>query len=169
MKKKGLFEITEKEYNSIFQAYKLWKSFDELMRNVSSRGVNLHEGISEVVVCYVNGYYHSVGEGSEDAKTKNNLKVQVKASSNFEDDLTSFGPKSEFDILHFARLNRETDELYLYDISIDTLYDIKVSKKETFKDKQKLGQRPRFSIIKNFLKESKPYAIVNMINGDIKR
>ena len=93
----------------------------------------------------------------------------MKATSNFETDLTSFGPKSEFDILHFARLNRETDELYLYDIPLDTLYDVKVSKNKTFKDKQNSGQRPRFSIIDKYLKESKPYAIVNMINGDIKR
>lgn len=169
MKKKGLFKITKEEYNRILQAYKLWKNFDELMRDVSSRGVNLHEGISEVVVCYVNDYYHSIGKGSEDALTNTKLKVQVKATSNFETDLTSFGPKSEFDILHFARLNRETDELYLYDIPLDTLYDVKVSKNKTFKDKQNSGQRPRFSIIDKYLKESKPYAIVNMINGDIKR
>lgn len=169
MIEKGLVEINEEKYNSVLYAYTLWKKFDEVMREISSRGVNLHEGISEVVVCYVNDFYHSIGRGSEDAETRNHLKVQVKASSNFDDDLTSFGPTSEFDFLHFARLHRESDKLYLYDIPLNTLYDIKVNEKETFKDKQNNGQRPRFSIIKNFLKDAKPYAIVNMINGEITR
>lgn len=171
MVKKGYYKISNMGYKDILSAYLLWKKFDEKMRKYSSRGVNLHEGISEVVVCYVNDFYHSVGLGSEDAKTNDEKFVQIKGSSNFDRDLTSFGPESKFDVLHFARLKRDTDEMYLYDIPIDELYDVKVNKTQTVKDKQELGQRPRFSIINRYLKEEqeKPYAIVNMLTGDIKR
>jgi type-2 restriction enzyme bsp6I len=94
-------------------------------------------------------------------------KVQVKASSNFNSDLTSFGPTSEFDILEFARLNQEENKLYLYKIPIDNLYDINVNSNETFKEQQQSGRRPRFSIIEKYIKEYnlKHYAVVDMITG----
>lgn len=171
MAKKGYYEVDEQQFYDILEAYKIWKEFDSTMRKYSSRGVNFHEGISEVIVCYVNDFRHSIGMGSEDAITKNNELVQVKATSNFDNDLTSFGPTSKFDKLHFARLKRDTDELYLYEIPIDELYEIKVNNKETLKDKQEKGQRPRFSIINRYLREEsvRPYAIVNMNTKEIKR
>lgn len=171
MVKKGLYKIETKDYIRILDAYKTWKEFDAIMREYSSRGVNLHEGISETIVCYVNDFYHSVGKGSEDAVTNDGKLVQVKATSNFNDDLTSFGPTSKFDLLHFARLDKVDDKLYLYDIPIEELYEVPVNENEKFRDKQLKGQRPRFSIIKKYLSEDKerPYAIVDLITGNIKR
>lgn len=171
MTKKGLYKVNKNDYMRILDAYKTWKKFDEMMREYSSRGVNFHEGISETIVCYVNDFYHSVGKGSEDAVTNNEELVQVKASSNFNEDLTSFGPTSKFDFLHFARLDKEEDKLYLYDIPIKELYEVPVNKNETFKDKQLKGQRPRFSIIKKYLSEDKekPYAIVDLNTGNINK
>lgn len=163
--------ITEKDFKDALKSYQLWKELDQRMRSSSSRGVNFHEGISEVLVCYVNSFYHSVGLGSEDAITKDNKLVQIKATSNFDDDLTSFGPRSKFDILHFARLDRQTDQLYLYDISIDFLENIKVNSTETFREQQEQRRRPRFSIIKKIIKPNnlEPYAVIDLKNGNITR
>jgi len=162
-------KITKDKFFEILEAYQLWKRFDEVMRKHSSRGVNLHEGITEVIVCYVNDFYHSIGQGSEDAFNKYNEQVQIKATSNFDSDLTSFGPTSEFQHLHFARLNRNGDLLYLYNISIKGLQNIMVNKENTFREQQNQNRRPRFSIIKKIIipKKLKPYAKVNLINGQI--
>lgn len=104
----------------------------------------------------------------EDALDENNVKIQIKSTSNYHIDLTSFGPTSEFEILEFARLDQDNDYLYLYKIPIDDLYDVLVNKSQTFKQQQQAGRRPRFSIISNFIEpySLKPYAEVDMITGD---
>ena len=125
---------------------------------------------SEFIVCYVNDYYHSIGKGSEDAYTNNMIKVQIKGTSNYNNDLTSFGPTSEFNILEFARLDQDNDNLYLYKIPIDNLYNVHVNKTETFKQQQLAGRRPRFSVISAYIERYDlcPYAVVDMNTGEIK-
>lgn len=164
-----MMEITRENFKNALDSYKLWKELDKRMRDLSSRGVNFHEGISEVLVCYANSFYHSVGKGSEDAFTKDGKQVQIKATSNFDNDLTSFGPTSEFDLLHFARLNKLEDKLYLYNIPLSFLENMKVNKEETFRDQQLMGRRPRFSIINKIIipYNLKPYAIIDLVTGHI--
>lgn len=166
-----IVKITHEKFKEACESYFVWKELNERMKNSSSRGVNIHEGITEPIVCYVNDYKHSVGKGSEDAFTEDGLQVQVKASSNFHEDLTSFGPTSEFDILEFVRINQETDEFYLYRIPLDNFYDIKVNATETVRDKQLMKLRPRFSLIQKYIVEIglEPYAIVNVETGEITR
>lgn len=163
--------ITDQDFKFALENYRVWKDFDTRMRKVASRGVNFHEGISEPIVCYVNGFTHSVGQGSEDAWTSDNKQVQIKGSSNFDSDLTSFGPTSEFDYLHFARLNKDEDILYLYDIPLEDLYNTKVNATQTMKMQQDQGRRPRFSIIQKYIKEKNltPYAKVDLTTGSIIR
>ena len=60
---KAMAKITKELFEEILEIYALWKELDFRLRKVSSRGVNIHEGISEVIVCYVNGFEHSVGAG----------------------------------------------------------------------------------------------------------
>jgi hypothetical protein len=50
-------------------------------------------------------------EGSYDAISSDGKTIQVKATSKFDDDLSSFGPRSVFDFLHFARFDTEKDEV----------------------------------------------------------
>lgn len=162
-------KISKKEYNKIIELYPLWKALNSEIKALYTRGVNFHEIFSEFIVCYVNDYYHSTGAGSEDAFTNDELKVQIKGTSNFNSDLTSFGPRSQFHILEFARLNQDEDTLYLYRIPIDFLYDVPVNRSQTFKEQQAENRRPRFSIIKYYIERYliKPYAIVNMKTGSI--
>lgn len=163
-------KISKQNYDEIISLYPLWKELNQKIKSLYSRGVNFHEVFSEFIVCYVNDYYHSLGAGSEDAFTNDMIKVQIKGTSNFNADLTSFGPTSEFEILEFARLNQNNDYLYLYRIPIDELYNLFVNKKQTFRQQQKDNRRPRFSIISSFIDKFyiKHYAVVNMITGEIK-
>ena len=119
-------------------------------------------------MCYVNGFELTAGEGgSEDAiDLKTNHKIQIKGTSNFDDDLSSFGPKSQFDELHFARLDMANDKMYLYQIDIATLYKVKMNKQETFRDQQEQGRRPHFSLLNKFIipQNIKEYCIVDLNN-----
>jgi len=164
-------KITTELFEEILEIYSLWKELDLRLRKVSSRGVNIHEGISEIIVCYVNGFEHSVGRGSEDAFTDLGEQVQIKATSNYNDDLTSFGPRSQFDLLHFARLDKLNDVFYLYDIPLEDLNETYVNKTQTFREQQMQGRRPRFSIIKKFIEPRNLdyYASVDLRTGQITR
>ncbi len=157
--------------NDVLTAYKLWKQLNTLIKKKYSRGINLPEYISETVCCIVNDYkLHAATGGSEDAIDKNGEKVQIKATSNYNSDLSSFGPKSQFTILEFLRLNKKSDIFYLYRIDTDYLSKVNVNQKENFNGKQQTGQRPRFSIIKKIIEPYKisPYAEVHMDSGIIK-
>lgn len=162
-------KTTKEKYNEVISLYPIWKNLNSRIKKLYPCGVNFHEVFSEFIVCYVNNYYHSIGAGSEDALTEDKKKVQIKGTSNFDSDLTSFGPKSEFEILEFACLNQNLDTLSLYKIPINELYDIKVNKENTFREQQDAGKRSRFSILIQYINKYnlKPYAIVNMITGQI--
>lgn len=162
--------IKTDETKFIFDIYFKWKELNSLIKAHYTRGVNLHECITEHLCCFLNDYIlHASSYGSEDAITTDGKKVQIKATSNFNRDLTSFGPRSYFEILEFLRLDQERDIFYCYKIEIEELEKIKVNRLETFDLKKKTGQRPRFSIIKDIIEKHnvKYYATINMINGDV--
>ncbi|MDQ0567493.1 Bsp6I family type II restriction endonuclease [Mycoplasma yeatsii] len=160
--------ITKEKYDEIISLYPLWKELNKKIKISYTRGVNFHEIFSEFIVCHINDYQISHNEGSEDAISKEGLKIQIKSSSNYNTDLTSFGPRSEFDILEFARLNQQNDLLYLYKIPIQNLKNIEVKQGQTFAQQQEEKRRPRFSIISKIIEKEnlKPYAKVNMITGE---
>lgn len=168
----GLIKIDKNHFDKTRELYFRWKDLNGGIKEFYTRGVNLHEGITEPICCYVNGFYLSLGQGSEDAIIPSTSeKVQVKGSSNFDSDLTSFGPYSEFDYMHFVRLKQSTDEMYLYDIPVSNLKQVKVNSIETFGEQQAQGRRPRFSVINKYIDKYniQPYAIVDMNTGEIKR
>lgn len=166
-------KIDKERYDKVRHLYFLWKELNSEIKKDYTRGINLPEAITEPICCYVNGFSLSTGSGSgsEDALTDNYETVQVKASSNFNSDLTSFGPKSEFRYLHFVRLNQSENKMYLYDIPTKDLNEIYVNEYETFKDQQEQGRRPRFSIINKYIipQDIKAYAIVDLETGDIEK
>ena len=53
----------------------------------------------------------ATGEGSYDAINSKGETIQIKTTSNFDRDLTTFGPKSKFDKLHFVRFDIKKDEV----------------------------------------------------------
>ncbi|MBZ5482407.1 Bsp6I family type II restriction endonuclease [Bacillus sp. T_4] len=165
-------EVNQNMYENAISLYFDWKSLNQGTKDLSRRGVNFPEAVTETITCYVNGYYLSEGGGSEDAVVpETGETIQIKASSNFNSDLTSFGPASKFDYLHFVRLDQVTDEMYLYDIPITDLKEVKVNATQTFRDQQLQGRRPRFSIINQYIKryDIQPYAIVELKTGIINK
>lgn len=165
-----LYKIDKQRFDEIREVYFLWKELNTKIKKTYTRGVNLHESITETICCYVNDFYLSIGGGSEDAIDPNtNELIQIKGTSNWDRDLTSFGPNSLFDHLHFVRLNQHDDTMYLYDIPTETLNGIMVNKNYSFRDFQLQGKRPRFSIISTYINKYniQEYAIVNLRNGQI--
>lgn len=165
-----LIKVDADFFNEAIDLYWKWRELNFALKRFYSRGVNLHEGITEIICCYVNDFILSLGKGSEDAiDPRTNELIQVKGTSNWDGDLTSFGPKTKFDKLHFVRLNTSEDKMYLYNIPTDGLDNIMVNKNESVLDFKNAGKRPRFSIITNCIipQDLLPYAVVDLNKREI--
>ena len=168
----ALIRVSDDYYNRVRELYFLWKELNNGIKEVYTRGINIPEALTEPICCYVNGYLLSIGGGSEDAVIpQTNELVQIKATSNWDSDLTSFGPSSEFDCLHFVRLNQSEDKMYLYEIPIEDLANVRVNSTETFEEQQRQNRRPRFSIINKYIVPYgiRHYAVVDLRTGEIER
>lgn len=163
--------IDKARFEDAISMYFLWKELDSRIRNSASRGINFPETISEVLACYVLNYDWNKGS-SGDAISKGKEIIEMKATSNWERDTTSFSPKEEFDRLIFIRLDKKEDKLYFYDLGYNSekLKKIKVNVKETLEDQQLAKRRPRFSIIKFIINQEKisPIAMLDLRTKQIK-
>lgn len=136
--------------NKAKEAYKHWKQLNNIISNdLESRMVNFPEAISENIACSALGYTRnntSVG----DATDANGNLIEIKATSNYHSDLTSFSPVTKFDKLIFVRLNLKEDIADIYDLGVNgkEFGSFKVNKNETVADHQQQGRRPRLSLIK---------------------
>lgn len=179
----ALYVITEQRFERVIELYFMWKELNSMIKEDYSRGINLPEALTEPICCYANGFKLSIPtkdekksknnkqSGSEDAvDPKTGELIQIKATSNWDSDLTSFGPKSHFDALHFVRLNQEEDKMYLYNIPINNLKNVMVNKDTTFEECQATGKRPRFSIIDKYINvyNLEPYGYVDLIKKEVK-
>lgn len=135
--------------STIKEAYHNWKELNRLMsENLGSRKVNLPEGISENIACYALNLTRNMDSTGDARDSEGNL-IEIKATSNFDDDLSSFSPKTKFDRLIFVRLNLNNDQAYIYDLYLNgtEFQSLKVNKTETVGDHQRAGRRPRLSLI----------------------
>lgn len=163
-------QVTNDDLKLILIAYYHWKVLNQSLKSFASRTVNFPEAISEALVCYQLGYtWHNktktknVGDASFNGKL-----VEIKATSNFHSDLTSFSPDTKFDILIFARLNLAEDKLYLYDLNLNfsQFQQLNVNKTQTILQQQQNGRRPRLRIIENMIipNQLQPIAIMDLNN-----
>jgi hypothetical protein len=164
--KLDLVEVDRARFNDAIEMYFLWKELDARIRTSATRGVNFPETITEALCCYVMGFKWNKGTGGDAIDEVNNRVIEMKATSNYNSDLTSFSPSEQFDDLFFLRLDKRNDELYIYDTGInsDALKLVKVNQTETLKDQQDAGKRPRFSVI-NYIIEPlglEPVAKLNL-------
>ena len=138
------------------QIYADWRDLSTKLNSLNARSVNLPEGLSEVAFCYFMNCVRlnnpKIGKNvntSFDAYSLNTQKrIQVKACSVLPD-LTSFGPKSQWDELYFVDFFKEGNWDFTFDIYLiptDLIYNQKVNANQTMRDVQALGKRPRFSI-----------------------
>lgn len=153
IKEKGDEKYLKKLYHD-------WLKLNNEIKAHSTRGVNLPEFISENAFCTVFPECIRVtklkkGRCSFDAiNIKTGKRIQVKATST-KSDLTTFGPRSEWDELFFLDFSAGDGSFKVFKIEPDWIYSQQVNKKQTFTQQQKKKRRPRFSIIEEIIKPRK--------------
>lgn len=149
-----LIIVEQKDKPKIRRLFDAWRALRIGLIEFDSRAVNIPEGISESAFCLINNYARvkkvtGPTSGSFDAIELHSLKrIQIKATS-VKNDLTSFGPKSVWDELYWLDFYRDGtfDGKYdVYKIPNHYIYDFPVNKRQTFKDQQAQGKRPRIRV-----------------------
>lgn len=171
-----LVTIDNARIADICRLYFYWQKLNSGIKSYVSRGINFPETLSEPMACYAmtiatgKEYKWNKGSGG-DCVTEDGKLIEMKASSNFDSDLTSFGPKCKFDNLLFLRLDQETNQLHIYDMkmSADDLKKIKVNKTQTIGDQQQQGRRPHIRIINEIILPQKmdPVCIFDIVTQDV--
>lgn len=165
-----LIKIDTVRLDGACDAFFKWKDLNTYIKSLVSRGINMPDAISEPIGCYCMDYYWNKSS-SGDAKTIDGLNVEFKATSNYNMDLSSFGPKCTFDKLVFLRFDVDNNFLYVYDTKINCteLAKLPVSKTSTVGDYQKAGKRPHLSIIKTVIEPNnlEPDVVFNIRKGQI--
>lgn len=153
--------ITEKGDRALLKKlYEDWNNLNKRLKAISTRGINLPETISENAFCLffpdcIRVVSLKKGKCSYDVlNIKTGSRIQIKASS-IASDLTSFGPRSEWDELFFLDFSKGDGSFKAYKIEPDWIYKHQVNKKQTFQQQQAENRRPRFSIIDSIIKPKK--------------
>jgi hypothetical protein len=164
--------IDKSRFKDALKAYWLWKELNAIIKNSHNRGVNFPETISETLLCYALGFELNRGSGGDARNPDSNEVCEVKATSNWKKDTSSFSPSESFDSLYFVRLNQREDHIYIYDLKLNSedLKEIHVSKKQTVGDQQAQKRRPRFSIIQKIIEPQNlsPIAYIDLRKEKIK-
>ena len=135
-------------------AYFKWKDLNSYVSKNSTRGINIPDVISEPIGCYCLDLLWNRGKGGDATDPRTNKKIEFKATSRFEGDLSSFGPKCEFDDLIFLRFNVEENLVFVYDLNIDSAEFGKcnANKTQTISEQKMQGRRPHISLCDMFVK-----------------
>ncbi|MFP3153511.1 Bsp6I family type II restriction endonuclease [Lachnospiraceae bacterium ZAX-1] len=152
----GYIIIDDARIDETCNAYFKWKDLNTYISNNSHRGINMPDAISEPMGCYCLDLMWNRGSEVGDAtdpKTRN--KIEFKATSRFEGDLSSFGPKSEFDDLVFLRFKLNENLLYIYDLHVNSgdFGKYPANSKESIQDQKNQGRRPHVSLQRLFVEE----------------
>ena len=146
--------FAKNDQKNLKDLYSYWKQLKSGLESIKSRHPNMPEGISEgaFAIFFNSPRVISVTGTSgsfDNYDTKSHERIQVKATT-IETDLTSFGPKSVWDVLYFLDFYRDGKfdgkfDVYKIPGKIN-IKNIQVSKTKTFREIQNTGKRPRFSI-----------------------
>ncbi len=149
-----MIEIDAARIDETCSAYFKWKDLNTYISNNSHRGINMPDAISEPMGCYCLGLKWNRGTATGDATDKSGRKIEFKATSRFEGDLSSFGPQCTFDDLVFLRFKLDTNELYIYDLGLnsDEFGKYPANSTQTIDDQKKQGRRPHISLFEMFVK-----------------
>ena len=99
-----IVKIDKSRFEDAIKSYFLWKELNGLIKNSHNRGVNFPETISETLCCAAMDFSLNKKSGGDAFDYKNNKIIEIKATSNWDKDTTSFSPKEKFDSLFFLRL-----------------------------------------------------------------
>lgn len=149
-KKEEFQEITQNAFHQACNACMKRKELNSCLKEIdqNAREVNLHEAISETMVCYALGFKRNSGKAG-DATDKDGNLIEIKATSKHDGDLSSFSPDTKFNKLFFLRLDSEKDIAEIYDMKMDHVAfgKLRVNKAQTVSNQQNEGKRPRLSLI----------------------
>jgi len=151
-------EVGDREL--IRNLYSDWKKLNDRLKAISTRGINLPETISENAFalffpdCFRVVSLKGMKCSFDCINVKTGSRIQIKASS-VVSDLTSFGPRSEWDELFFLDFSAGDGSFKVYEIEPDWIYKHMVNKKQSFQQQQEENRRPRFSIIEKIIKARK--------------
>lgn len=167
-----LIKIDKARFDDAIKAYFLWRDLNAVIKNSYNRAVNIPETITEALLCYALKFDLNKGTAGDVKDPQTSEIIELKATSNWESDLTSFSPNENFDKLYFARLNQKDDEIFFYDTELDStmLKGIEVNRTQTVGDQQIQKRRPRFSVIDKIInaKNIKPVARIDLRKGKVK-
>ena len=139
--------------------YDYWRELCNKISKIGGRYVNLPESLSEAAFCQcmnsVKLFKNISGANSSfDAyDLERKKRIQVKGCS-VVPDLTSFGPRSQWDELYFVDFYRDgkfDGQFDVYLIPNELIYNFKINASQTFLDQQRQGRRPRLSIFRNII------------------
>ena len=157
-------QFFDKEDGAIlFQIYNEWRELCDKLAIIGSRSVNLPEGLSEGAFSLamnstrVSGSITKANSSFDCFELSSNSRIQVKACSVLPD-LTSFGPKTQWDKLFFCDFYRDgswSGKFDIYHVPNELIYNHKVNKNQTFKQQQQEARRPRLSIFKEIIQANK--------------
>ena len=141
--------IDEARLDACCEAYFKWKDLNVSIKNIHTRGINMPDVISEPIVCYVMGYLWNRGKQVGDAtRQTDDAKIEIKATSRWAGDLSSFGPTAQFDDLVFARFNLDNNMLFIYDLDINStdFSNYPANSRQTIREQQEQTRRPHVSL-----------------------
>ena len=145
----GHIQIDDARIDETCNAYFKWKDLNTYICNNSHRGMNMPDAISEPMGCYCLDLLWNRGKEVGDATNpRTGEKVEFKATSRFEGDLSSFGPTCQFDDLVFLRFDLDNNLLYVYDLHItsEEFGRYPANKNQTIQDQKDQGRRPHVSL-----------------------
>lgn len=146
--------IDDARIDAVCEAYFKWKDLNSAIKNINTRGINMPDVISEPMGCYSLGCLWNRGGSVGDAtRAETGEKVEFKATSAFEGDLSSFGPKCKFDDLVFLRFKIDDNVVFVYDLKInsETLDTYPANKTQTIGEQKRANRRPHVSLFKLFV------------------
>ena len=157
------------DYTKFVIVFKSWLKINKLLQSLGGRSMNVPDVISEGLYCYFFNAVRTNGTAySYDAvDLVTHEGIQVKSTS-ISDDLTSFGPRSSWDVLifmDFAPSGVVDGTVDIYRIDKD-FSNIKLNQRgETFADQQNQGRRHRLSIKSSIidLDKLKPIKTIKLI------
>ncbi|MGG5461187.1 Bsp6I family type II restriction endonuclease [Clostridium sp. B9] len=161
-----VLEFEPKDITTLKEIYDGWRHLSMNLNKVNARSVNLPEGLSETAFCLAKNMCRvtksiSGANSSFDCYDLNGERhknrIQVKACSVLPD-LTSFGPRSEWDRIFFVDFFREGNwdgTFDVYEIDTDDVNNFYVNSSETVADQKAQNRRPRFSIFNGLILEEK--------------
>lgn len=152
--KYSVIKIDDARIDEACDAYFKWKDLNSYVKRVSTRGINIPDVISEPIGCYCLGFDWNRGNAGDATDPKTGEKVEFKATSNFDGDLSSFGPKCSFDNLVFLRFNIDNNYVFVYNLKIDSkeFGRLRANKNETIEEQKAQGRRPHVRLIELFVK-----------------